>query len=68
MLRAWFAGEAFDAMALFVNQFAERAGDDLLTLFGDIEILESDGMPTNPAAWTDWLACVARVKSRGPTA
>jgi len=56
--------EAFDAMSLFVRQFADRAGDDLLTLLGDIEILESDNMPTDRAAWQDWLECVAEVKRR----
>jgi hypothetical protein len=56
--------EAFDAMSLFLNQYAERAGDDLLTLLGDISMMKSDDMPTDPAAWTDWLACVAEVKRR----
>jgi hypothetical protein len=49
--------EAFEAMSRFIRQFANRAGDDLLTLLGDIS-LEADGNPTDPAAWTDWLECV----------
>ncbi|MER6523027.1 hypothetical protein ABT246_40215 [Streptomyces sp. NPDC001553] len=49
--------EAFEAMSRFIWQFANRAGDDLLTLLGDIS-LEADGNPTDPAAWTDWLECV----------
>jgi hypothetical protein len=54
--------EAFQAMSLFLDQFAERAGDDLLTLLGDITI-EADGGTTDPAAWEDWMRCVAEVKS-----
>ncbi|MCX5315550.1 hypothetical protein [Streptomyces sp. NBC_00154] len=41
--------EAFVAMSRFVWQFANRAGDDLLTLLGDIGI-EADGRTTDPAA------------------
>lgn len=52
--------EAFAAMSRFVWQFANRAGDDLLTLLGDID-LEADGGTTDPAAWNDWLACVRSV-------
>lgn len=55
--------EAFDAMSMFINQYAERAGDDLITLLGDIQT-ENDGMPTDPAAWSDWLACVEAVRSQ----
>lgn len=54
--------EAFLAMADFIRQFAQRAGDDLLTLIGDTG-LEPDGRPTDPAAWGDWLASVARAKA-----
>jgi hypothetical protein len=56
-------GEAFAAMTLFVNQFADRAGDDLLTLLGDISLRRAT--TCDPAAWQDWLACVAQVKERG---
>ncbi|WP_158075044.1 hypothetical protein [Streptomyces sp. MJM1172] len=42
--------EAFVAMSRFVWQFANRAGDDLLTLLGDIHI-KADGGTTDPAAW-----------------
>lgn len=62
-------GEAFAAMSLFIDQFAKRAGDDLLTLMGDISLMPDGsvrrGMTTDPAAWDDWLACVAEVKERG---
>ena len=58
--------EAFEAMSRFIWQYANRAGDDLITLIGDIQI-EADGGPTDPAAWTDWLECVRTVKE-GPSA
>lgn len=62
-------GEAFAAMSLFIDQFARRAGDDLLTLIGDISLMPDDsvrrGTTTDPAAWDDCLACVAEVKERG---
>ncbi|GLZ60888.1 hypothetical protein [Micromonospora sp. NBRC 107095] len=51
---------AFVAMSRFVWQFANRAGDDLLTRLGDIGI-EADGGTTDPAAWNDWLTCVRSV-------
>jgi hypothetical protein len=53
--------DAFDAMALFLTQFAERAGDDLLTLLSDITI-GPDGATFDPAAWDDWISCVDIVK------
>ncbi|GAA5018894.1 hypothetical protein GCM10023317_60730 [Actinopolymorpha pittospori] len=54
--------QAFLAMSDFIWQFAQRAGDDLLTLIGDTT-LEADGGPTDPAAWDDWLASVAKIKA-----
>jgi hypothetical protein len=56
--------EAFTAMSLFLNQFVERAGDNLVTLLVDIMILE-DGLTSDPAAWHDWLKCVRAVKGEG---
>lgn len=56
-------GEAFAAMTGFVNEFADRAGDDLLTLLGDISLRR--GTTCDPAAWGDWLACVTQVKELG---
>ncbi|GAB2700162.1 hypothetical protein [Thalassiella azotivora] len=52
--------QAFDAMSLFIYQFAGRAGDDLLTLMGDISI-DDRGRTFDPAAWDDWLECVRQV-------
>jgi hypothetical protein len=53
--------EAFEAMARFLSEYYERAGDDLATLIADIGI-ESDGATLDPAAWDDWLRCVRAVK------
>jgi hypothetical protein len=57
--------QAFQAMAEFLWQYARSAGDDLITLLGDIG-LEADGRPTDPAAWEDWLECVRHVKAGRP--
>jgi len=60
--------EAFSAMSAFLRQFAERAGDDLLTLLSDITPTP-DGSTFDPAAWDDWIACVQAVAAREqPTA
>ncbi|MFK8905880.1 hypothetical protein [Streptomyces sp. YS-3] len=48
--------QAFEAMSRFIWQFANRAGDDLLTLLGDISM--ENGKTFDPAAWTDWMECV----------
>jgi hypothetical protein len=57
--------EAFTAMKLFLEQFYAHAGNDMETLIADIT-LEADGQPLDPAAWGDWMRCVARAKE--PTA
>lgn len=54
--------QAFLAMTDFIWEFAQRAGDDLLTLIGDTGI-EADGGPTDPAAWDDWVASVAKIRA-----
>jgi hypothetical protein len=54
--------ETFGAMSLFLNRFVERAGDDLLTLLGDLSLMP-DGGPVDPAAWEDWQSCVRAVRS-----
>lgn len=53
--------EAFHVMADYIWRYAQSAGDDLITLLGDTTLL-ADGQPTDPAAWEDWLASVARIK------
>lgn len=59
------AREAFLVMSNFIWEYAQRAGDDLLTLIGDTD-LQGDGEPTDPAAWEDWLASIRRIKSGLP--
>ena len=54
--------EAFHAMSLFLRQFADRAGDDMLTLLSDIS-LDADGKTFDPAAWDDWMRSVASAKA-----
>jgi hypothetical protein len=54
--------QAFDAMALFLNEYFKRAGDDLTTLLADIEF-EPDGDTVDPAAWDDWTRCVEQITS-----
>lgn len=56
--------QAFDAMGIFLNEYYERAGDDMVTLLADISI-EADGQPLDPAAWSDWMRCVERVTAAG---
>jgi len=55
--------ETFEALTPFLNQYYERAGDDLVTLMADITI-ESDGGTLDPAAWDDWIRCVREVEGR----
>lgn len=57
--------EAFLAMTDFIWQFAQRAGDDLITLIGDTEI-EEDGGPFDAAAWDDWQTSVAKIRAGEP--
>jgi len=54
--------EAFVALRLFLEQFYARAGNDMETLIADIT-LEPDGQPLDPAAWDDWIRCVAEAKA-----
>jgi hypothetical protein len=49
-------------MTDYIWRFSLVAGDDLVTLLSDTEI-EEDGRPSDPAAWDDWLASVARIKA-----
>jgi hypothetical protein len=58
--------QAFAAMSLFLERYHVRGGDgdDLAGLLGDIQINERDGLPFDPAAWTDWLAAVEDILDR----
>lgn len=57
--------QAFLAMTEFIWRYAQSAGDDLITLIGDTGI-ESDGGPTDPAAWDDWSDSVAWILDGHP--
>jgi hypothetical protein len=57
--------EAFLAMTDYIWRYAQRVGDDLITLLGDTAI-ETDGGPTDPAAWADWRSSVDRIKRGQP--
>lgn len=54
--------DAFLVMSDYIWQYAQQAGDDLMTLLGDTQ-LERDGMPGDPAAWEDWQASVAKIRA-----
>lgn len=62
------AGEALSAregylvMVEFLRRYVERAGaGSLATLLADVE-LDVDGMPFDPAMWSDWIAAVDIVR------
>ncbi|WP_162806786.1 hypothetical protein [Sphingosinicella terrae] len=60
------ASIGFDAMRLFLKTYWERGGrasDDLAVLLGGLERLESDGMPLDPAMWSDWVEAVEQAWS-----
>lgn len=54
--------QGFEAMRLFLERFYKHAGNDMQTLLADIGI-EADDQPLDPAAWSDWLECVAETKN-----
>ena len=57
--------EGYLVMVEFLRAYVERAGaGSLATLLADVE-LDADGMPFDPAMWSDWLAAVDAVR-RGP--
>ena len=55
--------QAFAAMFVFLDRYHARTGGggDLAALLGDLQVNEEDGLPLDPAAWTDWLAAVEDV-------
>ena len=60
------AEQAFAAMGIFLEKYYERgsAEGDLAVLLGDLQLNEDDGLPFDPAAWTDWLAAIDEVLER----
>lgn len=52
---------AFDAMRVFLEVYWERGGrvsDDLAVLLDGLDRLESDGLPLDPAMWSDWIDAI----------
>jgi hypothetical protein len=57
--------QAFVAMQTFLRAFADRTGGGHFpTLLSDIAF-DEDGGTHDPAAWADWLHCVADTVSQG---
>ena len=59
---------AFDAMRVFLEAWWERGGrtsDDLAVLLGSLNPV-ADGMPLDPAQWSDWREAVDKVTGSGP--
>jgi hypothetical protein len=50
----------FRAMFIFLNEYHRRTAGkaELGDVLGDIQLISSDGMPADPAAWGDWLAAI----------
>jgi len=59
--------EAYRAMLAFLEATWERSGrgDELGALLGSLA-LDADGRPMDPAAWTDWLAAIERLRITNP--
>lgn len=55
---------AFRAMAEFLWRYAGHC-DDFYTLVADT-FLDSDGRPTDPAVWDEWLASVEAAREGRP--
>jgi hypothetical protein len=60
------AGEAYDAMYLFLRERRNRGEreDELTLLLGDMElgVLWEDGSSTDPAMEWDWVNAVQRIR------
>ncbi|MGE0257338.1 MAG: hypothetical protein AB7H71_15395 [Alphaproteobacteria bacterium] len=57
--------QAFAAMFVFLSEYYQRTNGTavLADVLGDIQPIQSDGMPADPAAWEDWLAAIRAVLS-----
>jgi hypothetical protein len=57
--------QAFAAMFVFLDEYYQRTNGKavLADVLGDIQLLQDDGMPADPAAWEDWLAAIKAVLS-----
>ncbi|MGE3281487.1 MAG: hypothetical protein AB7H90_08280 [Alphaproteobacteria bacterium] len=52
--------QAFEAMFVFLDEYYRRTNGtaELGDVLGDIQLVQSDRRPADPAAWTDWLAAI----------
>jgi hypothetical protein len=58
--------EAYAAMYLFLCELYDNFGyDQLGGILGGMSVLQ-DGMPADPAIWTDWLRMIEKVKTQHP--
>jgi hypothetical protein len=56
--------EAYQAMIEYLDKVYDRApSDDLGSLLGSMALMK-DGGTMDPAAWTDWLNAVRKIKAR----
>ncbi len=57
--------EAFAAMRQFLDAYHLRTGGSgkLASVLSDLQLLPTDGLPADPAAWEDWTAAVKAVKA-----
>lgn len=60
------AGEAFLALGMFLNRYAEEVELDpaLALLLTDVQV-EADKMSSDPAALSEWAECVRAVLDKG---
>ena len=58
--------QAFRAMFVFLNAYYERTQGkaELGAVLSDIQINRHDGLPSDPAAWGDWLAAIEAVREK----
>lgn len=55
--------QAFMAMDCFLKKYYKRTeSEDIGSLLGDIQLLQQT-KTADPAAWDDWLVCVAEIKN-----
>ena len=53
--------DAFLVVSDYLWEYSRTAGDDVLTLIGDTDI-ETDGIPFDAAALSEWMQSVERIK------
>ncbi len=59
------ARDGYLAMVEFLRDYRDRAREgSIATLLADVE-LDADGLPFDPAMWSDWLAALDVVRGLG---